>query len=258
MGELIYEVRDAIGFVTLNRPEVRNALTFGMYHKLAKICRETTLGGDVKCIIVSGAGDKAFAAGTDVSQFRKFNSSEDALDYERTIDGVMRDIEMCPVPTIAAITGACTGGGAAIAAACDIRICDEKLKFGFPIARTLGNCLSINNLNRMTSLLGAGRVRELILTARRIDAVEAKSCGLVTDVLNDCATVHGRAVELAGLMAGHAPITMRSTKEALRRLRLNGPSAEGSDLILDAYMSKDFKEGLEAFLGKRRPVWKGE
>ena len=258
MGELIYEVRGTIGFVTLNRPEVRNALTFEMYHQLAKVCRETSLGGDVKCIIVSGAGDRAFAAGTDMSQFRDFNSPEDALNYESTIDGVLRDVEMCPVPTIAAITGACTGGGAAIAAACDIRICDENLKFGFPIARTLGNCLSINNLNRMASLLGAGRVLELILTARLVGATEAKSSGLVSEVLADFAAVRDRAIELAELMAGHAPITMRSTKEALRRLRVDGPSAEGSDLILDAYMSKDFKEGLEAFLGKRKPVWKGE
>jgi len=174
------------------------------------------------------------------------------------MDQVLRDIEQCPVPTIAAITGACTGGGAAIAAACDIRICDPRLKFGFPIARTLGNCLSIGNLNRMSALLGPGRVREIILTARLVEADEALSVGLVSQVLADPDAVHARAAELTDQMAGHAPLTMRATKEALRRLRTDGPHTDASDLIVECYMSADFKEGIEAFLGKRKPNWQGK
>ena len=258
MDDLLYEVRGSTGYTTLNRPEARNALTFGMYQELARICREITLGGDVKALIVTGAGDMAFAAGTDMAQFRNFSEPQHALEYEATMDQVLRDIEQCPVPTIAAITGACTGGGAAIAAACDIRICDERLKFGFPIARTLGNCLSIGNLNRMSALLGPGRVREIVLTARLVEADEALSVGLVSQVLSGPDAVRASAAELAEQMAGHAPLTMRATKEALRRLRTDGPQADASDLIVECYMSADFKEGIEAFLGKRKPEWQGK
>jgi enoyl-CoA hydratase/carnithine racemase len=255
MGELLYEVRGGVGYATFNRPEARNALTFAMYEGLAEICRE--IGDEVRALIVSGAGDKAFAAGTDMAQFRDFSEPADALAYERRMDGVLRDIEQCPVPTIAAITGACTGGGAAIAAACDLRICDARLKFGFPIARTLGNCLSIGNLNRMSAVIGAAKVREIILTARLVEAEEALAAGLVSEVLPDPDAVRARAAEMAEALKGHAPLTMRATKEALRRLRVDGPGAAGDDLIVQCYMSADFKEGIEAFLGKRKPDWKG-
>ena len=171
---------------------------------------------------------------------------------------VLRDVELCPVPTIAAITGACTGGGAAIAAACDIRISDQRLKFGFPIARTLGNCLSVDNLNRLSAIMGAGRVRDILMTARLIEADEALSIGLVSEVLEDAEAVHLRAQAIADQVALHAPLTMRATKEALRRLRTEGPGAKGSDLVIECYMSADFKEGIEAFLGKRQPNWTGK
>jgi len=256
-NELLYEVRDGIGHVTFNRPEARNALTFGMYDALAKVCRNIRLGGEVRALIISGAGGRAFAAGTDMAQFRAFTEPQHALDYEARMERVLDDIERCPVPTIAAIAGACTGGGAAIAAACDLRICDAQLRFGFPIARTLGNCLSIGNLNRMAALIGSGRVRELILTARLMGAEEAKAAGLVMEVATDAAAVRARAVEIADMLKQHAPLTMRATKEALRRLRVDGPGADDSDLIVECYMSADFREGMEAFLAKRRPKWKG-
>ena len=132
------------------------------------------------------------------------------------------------------------------------------MKFGFPIARTLGNCLSVGNLNRISALIGAGRTRELIFTARLVEAVEAAQLGLVSEVLGDAEACRARATELATLMASHAPHTLRATKEALRRLRVDGPKAEDTDLVIDCYMSDDFKEGIEAFLGKRKPEWKGK
>lgn len=257
MPEILYDVRDNIAYITLNRPEARNALTFGMYEEIARICSEIRLGGDIKSVIITGAGDKAFAAGTDMDQFRSFATPQHSIDYEATMDVVLQKIEQCEVPTIAAITGACTGGGAAIAAACDLRICDEGIRFGFPIARTLGNCLSIGNLNRMSALLGPGRVREIIFTARLIEAEEALQIGLVSEVLPDAIASRVRAEELANLMSGHAPLTLRATKEALRRLRVDGPTVEGTDLVVDCYMSEDFKEGIDAFFGKRKPEWKG-
>ena len=200
-----------------------------------------------------GAGGKAFAAGTDMSQFRAFETAEDAFAYEERIDSVLRAVEQCPVPTVAAITGACTGGGASIAAACDIRIATPALKFGFPIARTLGNCLSISNLARLSALIGAGRVREVLLTARLIGAEEAQAIGLVSEVVEDA---EARAMDLARTLAGHAPLTMRATKEGLRRLTAaNRP--DDRDLVAMCYMSRDFREGMEAFLGKRAPEWSG-
>ncbi|MEP3525516.1 MAG: enoyl-CoA hydratase [Hyphomicrobiales bacterium] len=258
MSDILYEIRDDIGHATLNRPQARNALTFEMYEGLAKICRDTVAGGPIKALVICGAGDKAFAAGTDMTQFRAFTTPQDALDYEARMDGVLGDIEKCPIPTIAAVTGACTGGGAAIAAACDIRICDQRLKFGFPIARTLGNCLSIGNLNRLGTLIGMGRLREILFTARLIGHEEAHLIGLVSEVLEDAESVRQRAFELAALLSTHAPMTLQATKEGLRRLRMDGPDADGSDIIVDTYMSDDFKEGMEAFLAKRKPEWKGK
>ncbi len=255
--DLIYETRGAAGWITLNRPQARNALTFAMYDRLAEICGNVAVDGPVKALVVTGAGEKAFAAGTDMTEFRGFSGPQDALDYEHRMDVVFGAIEACPVPTIAAISGACTGGGAGIAAACDIRIATAEVKFGFPIARTLGNCLSIANLSRLERLMGAGRVMELILTARLAGAEEVLACGLVSEIVTGHAALMGRAQELADTLASHAPITMRATKEALRRLRLDGARADDRDLIVAAYTSQDFREGLEAFLAKRKPDWKG-
>jgi enoyl-CoA hydratase len=250
--DLLYDRRDGIGHVTLNRPQARNALTFPMYERLAEIAADP---GAVRAVIITGSGDKAFAAGTDINQFRDFRSAEDAMEYEARIDRVLGAVERCPVPTIAAIAGACTGGGAAIAAACDLRIAAANARFGFPIARTLGNCLSMSNIARLSALVGPARVIEMIFTARLYTAAEALSAGLVTEVLPDQAALEARAVDLATLLAGHAPLTMRATREALRRLRDSLPPDE--DLIRLCYTSEDFREGMDAFLNKRPPVWRG-
>jgi enoyl-CoA hydratase/carnithine racemase len=250
MDDLIYEIAEGVGHVTFNRPAQRNALTFSMYARLAEICTDP---GDVRALIVSGAGG-AFAAGTDMSQFRGFSTAEDAWEYEEKMDRTLDTIERCPVPTIAAITGACTGGGAAIAACCDLRVCDPGLKFGFPIARTLGNCLSISSLARLSSLIGQARVREIVFTARLVGAEEALAIGLIMEIAPDPLA---RAREIAERLKGHAPLTMRVTKEGLRRLRIEGSQADDRDLIETAYLSEDFREGMEAFLGKRKPEFRG-
>ncbi len=256
--KLLYEVRDGIARVTFNRPEARNALTFAMYERLAEICGAANQDRSIRALIITGAGDKAFAAGTDIAQFRAFKTPEDALQYEARIDRVVGAVEECRVPTIAAIAGACTGGGAGIAAACDLRIAAANAKFGFPIARTLGNCLSMGNLSRLSALIGSARAKEIIFTARLVEAPEALSLGLVSEVLADHAALMARAEALAQLVAGHAPLTLQATKEALRRLRPKLPAKEGEDLILMCYMSRDFREGMDAFLNKRPPQWKGE
>ena len=120
--DLLYEVRDGIAYVTFNRPQARNAMTFAMYERLAEICGSVDKDRSIKAMLLTGAGEKAFAAGTDISQFRAFKTPEDALGYEARIDRVLNALEHCRVPTVAAIKGACTGGGAAIAACCDLRV----------------------------------------------------------------------------------------------------------------------------------------
>ena len=251
--EARYSVKGGVGRLVFDRPEQRNALTFAMYDRLREVCAGVPEDGSVHALIVSGAGGRAFAAGTDMAQFRAFETAEDAWAYEARIEAVLEAVERCPMPTIAAITGACTGGGAGIAAACDIRVATPGSRFGFPIARTLGNCLSAANLARLTGLMGAGRVKEMILTARLLGAEEAQRVGLIAEVAEDALA---RAEEIAATLAGHAPLTMRATKEAMRRLSA-ASRVDDRDLIALCYTSADFREGMEAFLSKRAPEWSG-
>ena len=258
MDELLYELRDGVGYVTFNRPQARNALTFAMYERLAEICNKANEDRSIKALLITGGGDKAFAAGTDISQFRTFDKEQDALDYEARIDRVMNAIEKCRVPTIAAIHGACTGGGASIAACCDLRIASRAMKYGFPVARTLGNCLSMSSYNRLVYLVGPSLVKDIVFQARLIEADEALAKGLVSELHGDQAALMKRAEELARTVATMAPLTLQATKEAVLRLRPEIEHGEGNDIVLMCYMSQDFREGMEAFLNKRKPVWKGK
>ncbi|MBV8914654.1 MAG: enoyl-CoA hydratase/isomerase family protein [Acetobacteraceae bacterium] len=252
--ELLFEVTDGIGRVTFNRPAQRNALTWAMYDGLVGAIEQANADDGIRAMVLTGAGGRAFAAGTDIGQFRAFNAPEDAIGYEQRIDAVLNALEACRVPTIAAIAGACTGGGAGIAACCDLRIAAEGARFGFPIAKTLGNCLSMANLARLSALIGAARVKEIIFTARLIETEEARQIGLVSEVVAPDALL-SRADELAQTVAGHAPLTLRATKMQLRKLRGDVPEDEA--LILMCYQSADFREGMEAFLAKRQPRWRG-
>ncbi len=255
--ELLYEMRDGIGWITFNRPEARNAMTFAMYRRLAEICEEANDQADLKALVLTGSGEKAFAAGTDISQFRAFKDAQDAFDYEARIDHVLGALEAVKRPTIAAISGACTGGGAAIAACCDLRIAAANLKFGFPVARTLGNCLSMNNYARLKDLIGTSRTKDLIFKARLVGADEALALGFVGEVVPDHAALLARADELARHVAGMAPLTLQATKEALLRLQTRMEPGAGEDLVALCYTSADFREGMEAFLNKRKPEWTG-
>jgi enoyl-CoA hydratase len=257
--ELIAERRGAVQWVIFNRPRARNAMTWHMYERLVEVCQEVNEDRSVRAMVLTGAGGKAFVAGTDISQFRSFSTEQDALDYEARGNHVMRTLESVRVPTIAAIAGPCTGGGAGMAASCDLRIASPSARYGFPIARTLGNCLSMENYTRLFALLGPARAKDILLTARLMDAAEMLSCGLVREVTPDEESLLPRAQELAEQLAGHAPLTMWAAKEAMRRIRDRMvPDGADSDIVLTCYMSRDFKEGVEAFLAKRKPDWHGE
>ena len=257
--EILTERRGAVQWVVFNRPEARNAMTWNMYERLVALCEAVNREKQVRAMVLTGAGGKAFVAGTDISQFREFKDDQDALEYEARGNHVMRAIESVRVPVVAAIAGACTGAGAAIAAHSDIRIASPSARFGFPIARTLGNCLSMRNYATVASIIGIPKLKEIVLRARLMDAQEMLACGLVSELVADEPSLEKRAQELAEEVAENAPLTIWATKEALCRVRDQlVPEGADSDLIVACYGSRDFREGVEAFLAKRKPVWTGE
>jgi enoyl-CoA hydratase len=253
----VVELREGgVLWLTFDRPKARNAMTFEMYDVLEQTARRANDDAAVKALVVTGASG-AFVAGTDIAQFADFNTAEQAYAYEERMDRVLGALEGVRKPTIAAIAGATTGGGLAIAAACDLRIASAGATFGMPIARTLGNCLSLGNLVRLASLIGVARVKEMIFTARIIAADEAKTFGLVNEVVSDEIALLARVGLLAHSMSTHAPLTLWATKEGLRRIRERMLPDEGRDLVALCYTSEDFREGVRAFMAKRKPVWKG-
>ena len=254
-SDIRYEVREGIAHVTFDRPQARNAMTFAMYEDLYEIALRVNGDATVRAVILTGA-QGAFVAGTDISQFKDFTTEAQAIEYEEKMDRILGALEAVRVPTIAAIGGATTGGGLAIAAACDLRVASADSTFGMPIARTLGNCLSLANLVRIASLIGLARTKELIFTARLLTSEEALRIGLVNEVVAG-ADLPARAVELATTVSRHAPLTLWATKEGLRRVRERLLPDEGRDLVLLCYTSADFREGVRAFMEKRRPEWRG-
>ena len=244
--------------LTFNRPEARNAMTWDMYQAVIDACERADDDGGVHVLILRGAGGKAFVAGTDIAQFERFRTAQDALEYEARIDQVLDRLERVTKATIAQVEGVAVGGGCSMALACDLRVATPASTFGIPIARTLGNCVSAGMCSRFVDLVGPGRVKELLFTGRLLDAAEAHSLGLVTRIA-DSEAIDRIVRELALAIAANAPLTIRATKEMVRRLMAKRRLQAGDDrdLIELCYMSADFREGVEAFLAKRKPQWTG-
>src|SRR5437762_4743568 len=213
----IFETDGPLAILTFNRPEARNAMTWDMYRALLDACERVDHDADVRVLILRGAGGKAFIAGTDIAQFERFRTAQDALDYEARIDQVLDRLEHVTKPTIAQVQGVAAGGGCAIALTCDLRVVTPEATFAVPIARTLGNCLSGATCSRLVDLIGPARVKEMLFTGWFLDAADADRLGLVTRVAS--AEEIGQVVrELALELASNAPLTLRATKEMIRRL----------------------------------------
>ena len=243
--------------LTFNRPEARNAMTWEMYKRLYDTCEEVDADDSIRVLVLKGAGGKAFVAGTDISQFTKFQGAEDGLRYERDGDQRSGRIARVKKPVIAQIQGYAVGGGLAIAAGADVRIATPDAKFGAPIAKTLGNCLSMKAYAMFMDLFGPSRLKEMIFTARMLSAEEALAAGFVHEIVA-ADKIEARVKEQAEKIASHAPITLWVTKEAVRRIQEARTVPDGDDLIAATYGSADFREGVRAFLEKRPARWSGK
>lgn len=254
-GQVHLSIEAGVASVVFDRPQARNAMTWAMYEQLMQICTQLQTDKAVQVVTFRGAGGEAFVAGTDIEQFKAFKSGEDGVAYERQIDQCIGLLEALPMPTVAVVEGWAIGGGLAIATTCDFRIATPASRFGVPIARTLGNCLSIANLARLVSVFGSQRVRRMLLLAEILNAEEALACGFLAQVCEP-AEIDATVARLCERLAALAPVTQGVIKEGLRRLVAH-ELPDGEDLIRRAYGSDDFHEGVDAFVAKRSPVWKG-
>jgi enoyl-CoA hydratase len=252
-GKVHFATGDGIASVVFDRLEARNAMTFAMYDQLVAACAAIASDPKVRVATFRGSG-QAFAAGTDIHEFLNFASADDGIAYEQRIETAITAIERLPIPTIAVVDGPAMGGGLLIAIACDVRIATPAARFGVPIARTLGNCLSVANTARLVAEFGPARSKRLLLLADAISAEEAFRCGFVVEVVQQEA-IDGVVRTMCSRLASHAPISMRVAKESIRRLI--GAMPEGDDLIRAAYGSDDFKTQVRAFLAKQQPEWSG-
>jgi enoyl-CoA hydratase/carnithine racemase len=253
---VIVEREGPVVTLTFNRPEARNAMTWDMYQRLNDTCETVDADDSIRVLVLKGAGGKAFVAGTDISQFGSFKTGEDGLRYERDGDQRTGRIARVRKPVIAQIEGVAVGGGLGIAAGADIRVATPESRFGAPIARTLGNCLSMQAVSRYVDLFGPSRFKEMIFTARLLSAEEALAAGFVHEIVAADA-IEARVRELAATVASHAPITLWATKEAVRRVQDARPVPDGDDLVTRVYGSADFHEGVQAFVEKRPARWTG-
>ena len=254
-GEVRFTRSGQVAAVLFDRPAARNAMTWQMYEQLGEICEQLRTDTEVRAVVFRGAGGKAFIAGTDIGQFKTFTSGEDGIAYEEKMERYLAGVEALPMPTLAVVEGFAIGGGLAIAASCDLRIATPGSRFGVPIARTLGNCLSMANYARLVAALGISRAKRVLLLAENLTAEEALAGGFLAEIVAP-ENVDQRVAELCDRLTHHAPITMRVSKEALRRL-LHAGLPDGDDLVRLCYGSEDFRTGVSAFMEKKGPQWRG-
>ena len=254
-GEVRYARDGTIATVIFDRPVARNAMTWRMYEQLGDACARMQQETGLRAAVFRGAGGKAFIAGTDIAQFHAFRGGEDGVAYENKLELYLAAIEAVPIPTLAVIEGFAIGGGLAIATACDLRIATPDARFGVPIARTLGNCLSVANYVRLVAAVGGSRAKRMLLLAEYLSADEALAAGYIMEIA-DPGEMDRRVGEITERLSQNAPLTMRVSKEAIRRL-IHAGLPNGDDLSRACYGSDDFRIGMRAFMDKREPQWTG-
>jgi enoyl-CoA hydratase/carnithine racemase len=251
-----YELRNGIAYIIFDHVAARNAMTVGMYQSLKSMCEDLAKNPSARVAILRGAGGKSFVSGSDIAQFSSFTSGEDGIRYEEGIDDYLAPLAMLPIPTIAVIDGMAVGGGLAIASCCDFRISTPDARFGVPIAKTLGNCLSAGNVAWLVTHLGINIVKRMLLLAELVTAPELLKQGYLL------ATYPAQALEseshqLAERLMSLAPITQKSSKQTLARIIKNN-LPDCNDLIRECYGSDDFKNGVASFLDGKPPSWSGK
>lgn len=254
-GTVRLERRGPVAHVTFDRPHARNAMTWEMYDALAAICEELSVDASTRVVVFRGAGGKAFVAGTDIGGFASFHSGRDGLAYEERIDARVGAVERLPQPTLAVVEGYAVGGGLALAAACDLRIATSDARFGIPVARTLGNCLSAQGYARVITAVGASWAKRILLLAEMMSAADAEAAGFLLAVV-DTAGLDEKTDDICARLLQHAPLTMSASKEAIRRIAY-AAVPDIDDLVERVYGSEDFRRGVAAFLEKRKPEWTG-
>ena len=247
------ELDGSIARITFNNPNARNALTWPMYEELKRICDDLAKNSAIRVAIFRGAGDKAFVSGSDIQQFVDLKENE---AYEVAVDAIFHSLQHLPIPSIALIEGLAVGSGLLIATACDFRISTSDARFGIPVAKTLGNCLSPSNLSWIANHLGVPMVKRMLLSAELIKAPELLHLGYLYQATSP--EVITEATEaLAKKLAALAPITQKASKVTLARL-MESNLPDCTELMRETYNSVDFKEGVNAFLEGRSPKWLGK
>jgi enoyl-CoA hydratase len=255
-AQVLFELKGNVAYITFDHVIARNAMTVSMYQSLKKICIDIAQNPQIRVAIFRGAGGKSFVSGSDIAQFSSFTNGQDGVRYEEGIDDYLAPLATLPIPTIAVVDGMAVGGGLAIASCCDFRISNHEAKFGVPIAKTLGNCLSAGNVAWLVAHLGINLVKRMLLLAEMISAKELLQNGYLlatyeTDQLDKETQV------LADRLTALAPITQKSTKLVLARL-IKNQLPDCQDLIAETYGSNDFKNGVVSFLRGEPPVWTGK
>ncbi len=253
--ELLVDAADGVLTVTLNRPQARNALTWAMYDGLHAACERVDDDPDLRALVITGAGDRAFAAGTDIRQFAGFTTGQDGLDYESRIAEVVDRLEAVQVPTIAAVRGWCVGGGLVLAAACDLRLATRSARFGAPIAATLGNCLSANSQSFLLLHLGLARTNDVLLRAQMLEADAALAAGFVNEVCEE-AGLEDLVADTTATLLSHAPLTLWAAKQLNRRMRRQ-LLVDDHDVVARAFGSDDFHRAVADFPRRGPGEWRG-
>jgi enoyl-CoA hydratase/carnithine racemase len=253
-GKVLLERTGAIATITLSRPGSLNALTWSMYQQLKAHLDRLANNETVRVVILRGAG-KAFATGTDIAQFQGF-TIKDGVDYERQMESIFEQLYTFPRPVIAAIHGYAIGAGIFLSAACDLRYATPSAQFGVPIARTLGNGLSLKNYRLLQHAFGPMRTKEMLFTARLLSAHEALQSGFLTEIFEDD-RMFAQVFEIAQRISTLAPLTIWAAKEADRRIFASQGNIPFDDVLERIYASYDFAEGVQAYVEKRKPHWRG-